>query len=56
MANGRRRKCLISRLVSEAGIISEPRALQDHIYTFYRNLMDAEGEARVFSLATTLWD
>jgi hypothetical protein len=56
MANGRRRKCMISRLVSDAGVISEPRALQDHIYTFYRNLMGAEGEARVFSLATTLWD
>jgi hypothetical protein len=56
MANGRRRKCLISRLVSEAGIISEPRALQDHIYTFYRNLMGAEGEAHIFSLVATLWD
>jgi hypothetical protein len=25
------------------------------MYTFYRNLMGAEGEARVLSLAATLW-
>ncbi|XP_071677232.1 uncharacterized protein [Lolium perenne] len=56
MANGRRRKCTISRLVSEGGVISDPHALQDHIYTFYRNLIGAVGETRVFSLANTLWD
>jgi hypothetical protein len=56
MANGRRRKCMISRLVSDGGVISDPHALQDHIYTFYHNLMGAEGETRVFSLANTLWD
>jgi mannosylglycoprotein endo-beta-mannosidase len=47
---------MISRLVSDGGVISDPHALQDHIYTFYRNLMGAEGETRVFSLANTLWD
>jgi hypothetical protein len=55
-ANGRRRKCLIPRLITDAGGVSEQRVLVDHIYEFYQGLMGAEGEERVFSLAPDLWD
>jgi hypothetical protein len=55
IANGRRRKCTIARLVTDQGIITESRDLQKHIYDFYRNLMGAEGENRLFSLAQDTW-
>jgi hypothetical protein len=54
-ANGRRRKCLIPRLITDTGEISEQRELVDHIYGFYLGLMGDEGEERVFSLALDLW-
>jgi hypothetical protein len=43
-ANGRRRKCLIPRLLTETGEVSEQQELVDHIYGFYKGLMGAEGE------------
>ncbi|KAK1614885.1 hypothetical protein QYE76_020402 [Lolium multiflorum] len=55
IANGRRRKCTIARLVTDQGIITESRDLQEHIYSFYRNLMGAEGENRLFSLTQDTW-
>jgi hypothetical protein len=54
-ANGRRRKCLIPRLLTEAGEVSVQQDLVDHIYDFYKGLMGAAGEERVFSLAPNLW-
>jgi hypothetical protein len=54
-ANGRRRKCLIPRLLTETGEVSEQAQLMEHIHGFYQGLMGASGEERVFSLATDLW-
>jgi hypothetical protein len=54
MVNGCRWKCLISRLTSDSAVILELRALQEHIYTFYRDLMGSAGETKAFSLAPSL--
>ena len=48
IANGRRRKCAISRLITDQGIVTEPMALQAHIYDFYRALMGAQGRRVYF--------
>jgi hypothetical protein len=56
IANGRRRKCLIPRLVTDQGEVMEQSALMAHIYTFYQGLMGAVGEPRRFALANDLWD
>jgi hypothetical protein len=56
MANGRRRKCTITRLVLDQGIITEPSALEEHIYEFYRELLGSPGENSWFALAPQLWD
>jgi hypothetical protein len=56
IANGRKRKCSIPRLITEAGEVEEPRALMEHIYQFYQGLMGAKGEERVFALGPDLWD
>jgi hypothetical protein len=42
--------------VSDQGIIADTRGLQEHIYEFYHNLMGAEGENRILSLAHNTWD
>ena len=55
MANGHRRKCAISRLVSDQGMISDPRDIQEHIYGFYHELLGVEGEPGLFSLTNSLW-
>ena len=54
IANGRRRKCAIARLVSDQGIITEPRDIQEHIYGFYRVLLGDEGEPGLLSLSSSL--
>jgi hypothetical protein len=54
-ANGRRRKCMIPRLITDAGEVSEQQDLVEHIYEFYQGLMGSVGEDRVFSLAQDLW-
>jgi hypothetical protein len=54
MANGRRRKCCISSLVSDQGVITDKRLIQQHIYEFYRQLLGAE-EARVCGLHPNAW-
>jgi hypothetical protein len=56
MVNGRKRKCAISRLSTDLGVISEPVALQAHIYHFYRVLMGASGEQGMFSIGPATWD
>jgi hypothetical protein len=48
-ANGRRRKCAITRLVTDSGTLVEPHALQAHIYEFYRALMGSTGEPPCFT-------
>ncbi|XP_071680408.1 uncharacterized protein [Lolium perenne] len=55
IANGRKRKCSIPRLITDVGEVEEPRALMEHIYQFYQGLMGAKGEERVFALGTDLW-
>jgi mannosylglycoprotein endo-beta-mannosidase len=55
IANGRKRKCSIPRLLTDVGEVEEPRALMEHIYQFYQGLMGAKGEERVFALGTDLW-
>jgi hypothetical protein len=54
-ANGRRRKCMIPRLITENGEISVQHDLVDHIYGFYQGLMGSVGEEKVFSLGPDLW-
>ena len=56
IANGRRRKCSISRLVAARGTISDPSEIRDHIYDFYRDLLGVGGEPGLFSLTDSLWD
>ncbi|KAK1607661.1 hypothetical protein QYE76_031334 [Lolium multiflorum] len=55
IANGRRRKCGIPRLISEQGELSDQNAIMGHVYDFYRQLMGTAGEARAFTLAHDLW-
>jgi hypothetical protein len=54
MANGKR-KCAISRLSTDSGVISDPGALWTHIYDFYRQLMGVPGEQGLFTLSPTTW-
>lgn len=56
IANGRRRKCAIPRLLTDQGEIREQRELLDHIYLFYQGLMGSEGETRRFALGHHLWE
>jgi exonuclease III len=55
IANGRRRKCAIPRLITEHGEIEDQSDLMKHVYDFYIGLMGSAGEERVFSLAPNLW-
>jgi exonuclease III len=54
VANGRRRKCNILRLVTNQGPITEKSLIQEHIYDFYRQLLGST-EARVCSLDPNAW-
>jgi mannosylglycoprotein endo-beta-mannosidase len=54
VANGRRRKCAITALSTAEGIISEPRQVQEHIYSFYRELLGTTA-SRSCGLAPTTW-
>jgi hypothetical protein len=55
VANGRRRKCLISRLEMEGGTISSKLDIQEQIYAFYRQLLGTEA-ARSCGLAANAWE
>ena len=55
IANGRRRKCLIPHLHSDMGVISEQRDLQDHIYSFYWDLMGSKGNKGMLLLDPNTW-
>jgi hypothetical protein len=54
IANGRRRKCTIMALASPSGPITDKAAIQDHIYSFYRDLMGTE-EPQLLSLVEGIW-
>jgi hypothetical protein len=54
VANGRRRKCYISRLIAPEGPITDKHLIQEHIYDFYRGLMGSS-ESRGCSLAARTW-
>jgi hypothetical protein len=43
IANGRRRKCSIPRLVTDHGEVDEQLGLMEHVYSFYRGLMGSRG-------------
>jgi hypothetical protein len=53
-ANGRKRKCVILSLTSEQGVITDPGAIQELIYSFYRSLMGAE-EPKLVCSVQDLW-
>jgi hypothetical protein len=53
-ANGRKQKCAIHSLSSDQGVITEKGAIQEHIYSFYRNLMGAE-EPNLIGIRPDLW-
>jgi hypothetical protein len=55
VANGRRRKCNIASLVAEGRPISDKREIEEHIYSFYRNLMGAS-EPRCCRLGPEMWN
>jgi mannosylglycoprotein endo-beta-mannosidase len=55
VANGRRRKCLISNLVTEDGPISDKLLMQQHIYAFYRELLGSVAPP-LCGLAPDSWD
>jgi hypothetical protein len=56
IANGRRRKCFIPRLITDQGEVDDQKGLLEHIYAFYQGLMGSVGEPRRFALAPNLWD
>ncbi|KAK1697110.1 hypothetical protein QYE76_013807 [Lolium multiflorum] len=54
VANGRKRKCVITALITPAGIVSDPRGLQEHIYGFYCDLLGTAA-TRVCGLSPSAW-
>jgi hypothetical protein len=42
IANGRHRKCAITALASSSGPITDKFVIQEHVYSFYRELMGTE--------------
>jgi hypothetical protein len=54
-ANGRRRKCMIPRLITDEGELTAQEDMMGHVYQFYHGLLGTEGEERAFSLAHNLW-
>ena len=54
VANGHRRKCLISSLQSQGGLIADPVLIQEHVYDFYRELLGVTAP-RHPGLATHIW-
>jgi hypothetical protein len=54
IANGQRRKCAITALAAPSGPITDKLAIQEHIYTFYRELMGTE-EPQLLTLVEGLW-
>lgn len=54
IANGRRRKCAIPRLITATGEVEEQQALMHHIYALYQGRMGSAGEPRAFGLAPAL--
>jgi hypothetical protein len=54
VANGRRRKCTISTLVSGDGFVSDKLGIQKVIYDFYRDLMGSE-DFYPISLVQGIW-
>jgi hypothetical protein len=55
VANGCRRKCLISSLNMEAGPIMDKRLIQEHIYSFYRDLLGSDNP-HLCGLAQHAWE
>jgi mannosylglycoprotein endo-beta-mannosidase len=55
IANGRRRKCVIPRLITDAGEVAEHADVMKHVYQFYEGLTCSIGEERAFFLASDLW-
>jgi hypothetical protein len=53
-ANGRKRKCAIYALRSPSGLVSDKNAIQELIYSFYRELMGAD-EPKMLSTHPDLW-
>ena len=54
VANGRRRKCIITSLQSDVGPIRDPSLIQAHIYSFYRDLLGTEAP-RHLGLVNHTW-
>jgi hypothetical protein len=54
VANGRRHKCNISSLNTSAGIISDPRQIQENMYAFYGELLGIT-TPRGCGLALSTW-
>ena len=53
--NGRRRKCAITRFVSDQGVLMEQADLEGHIYSFYKELMGVSSEPKWFGLSQDIW-
>jgi hypothetical protein len=54
-ANGRRCKCAILSLSTEAGPITDKLAIQDHMYVFYLALMESD-EPKPLKLDSQIWE
>ncbi|KAK1679993.1 hypothetical protein QYE76_040841 [Lolium multiflorum] len=54
VANGRRRNCTISSIITPAGPSSDPNIIQQVIYDFYRDLLGSSSQ-RVCSVAPNIW-
>jgi hypothetical protein len=54
IANGRRRKCAITALASPSGPITNKFSIQEHVYSFYRELMGTE-EPQLLTLVEGFW-
>jgi hypothetical protein len=55
IANGKRKKCAITNLTTPFGTITDKRAIQTHVYAFYRELIGTE-DPQLLSLVSNLWD
>lgn len=54
LANGRRRRCLISSLLIDGQCVSDLNLILSHIVSFYSNLLAAQPPSP-FSLGSNLW-
>lgn len=54
IANGRRRRCLINRLIIDGNVVEDPIIIKVHIFSFFSSLLSAKPSVAV-SISPSLW-